>query len=1133
MNDKSVAYKIEDAFDPAASVFVSANAGAGKTSLLANRVLRLLLHGALPSKILCLTFTNAAAAEMMSRVLGELGRWVMADDAQLRKSLAGLVGDSVTEPLMARARSLFAQVLEAPVGVRIQTIHGFCQSLLRRFPIEAGISPHFTVMDSRTEQEMLQEARLRLFSRAQNEDPELQEALSAIAHSLSESSFQGLLAEIVQHKRRIRSLFHPQHGVESAVDAVWSLLKVKRDLTVTALIETHFAYDEPTLASWRLIVKALMQGSAKEQATAGCLIRWFKNPAQREACMQDYVLAFLTQKGGPRAKLHNKDTITDAGLSALLKAEQERVWRFHDALKALEAAQQTTRLLHIAETLLALYERLKQSRALMDYDDLILTACALLNRPGIAPWVLFKLDGGIDHILVDEAQDTSPEQWQIIDALTQEFFAGEGRNAWERSLFIVGDEKQSIYSFQGADPRALGHMQLYFKKRIEDAAKPVHRISLTRSYRSAVEILSAVDSIFAQDAAKAGLSFEDAPLAHIPTRVTYPGLVEIWPLITPPEDDSETVSTVTRLARRIAETIQQWLRDGVMLEAKGRRVEAGDIMILVRNRTSLVDRLVRALKRRGVPVAGHDRMRLGDNLAVQDLIALGQCLLLPEDDLTLAALLKSPIFGLSEEQLFELAYGREKKSLWEQLSRGNDGAVAEAFALLIDLRAKADFISPFELYSYLLDTRGARSRFTGRMGDEYHDPIDEFLGQALLYERSHTPSLQGFLHWLQSSDSEIKRDMEQAKNSVRIMTIHGAKGLQAPIVILPDTVEPPKMRDSLLWHEGEGRALPFWPMSREGDDALCAGLRDTQQQAMLAEYRRLMYVALTRAEDRLYIYGATAKEKLNEQCWYHLIKTGLTPMATPFETPWGEGFRVGSAPSLRGGIADAAIQPVGPDRAGGEAELPRFARNDDFDFLRQSAPSEPTPSQPLTPSRLAGEEPASASPLKQPGLYQRGNLIHKLLQYLPDSPPGQWDGLARSIAAGYKDLPPQERDDAIREVQAVMRHPECAFLFAAGSLAEVPIAGCVDVGGKSIAVAGQIDRLAIGEVIWIADFKSNRAVPAPIPVPYIRQMKLYQLLLQQIYPGKTVRCALVWTSVPKITVLSDALLDEVPPSSYI
>ncbi|MDE3015603.1 MAG: double-strand break repair helicase AddA [Pseudomonadota bacterium] len=1123
MVGNSVTYDIAPALDPEASVFVSANAGAGKTRLLAFRVLRLLLHGVPPHKILCLTFTHAAAAEMTDRVLGELGRWVMASETDLLAALKPII-EAPDNKTLVHARSLFATVLEAPVGLRIQTIHGFCQSLLKRFPIESGVSPHFSVMDARSEQEMLQEARLRLFSRAQREDENLRKAISAIARQSGEMSFHALMQEIVKHKRRFQAILTPEGAVDAAVARVWKAFQTTPGTTPADLIRSHFSYDEKTLAGLRQLPAILLSGEGKaDKETGQGLADWLEKQPPDEAEIMAYIDVFMTREGKPRKVLFTKKTLKDAEFIAALMAEQERVWRFADARRGHEAAQATVHMLHIAESLLALYDAQKRARALMDYDDLILNAQRLLQKPGIAPWVLFKLDGGINHVLVDEAQDTSAEQWSIIRALTEEFFSGEGRSDEARSLFVVGDEKQSIYSFQGADPAQLSHMRKYFLGRIEAAAMTAYHLPLVHSYRSTREVLSAVDAVFAQDVARDGLMAEAASLTHIPTRDGCPGLVELWPLLAPPanggnkgrEDSSGGIthfSPATQLAQRIAGAIRGWIDGGT--------ARPGDIMILVRTRTSLVDKLVRALKRRGVPVAGHDRMRLGDNLAVRDLIALGQCLLLPDDDLTLASLLKSPICNISEEDLFQLAYNRGEKSLWERLQscgRRSSSPESQACALLSDLRARADYLSPYELYSTLLETLGARKRFTGRMGEEYHDPIDEFLGQALLYEKTHPPSLQGFLHWLASGDSEIKRDMEQAGEALRILTIHGAKGLQAPVVILPDTTSIPAMKDSLLWRDG---TLPL-RASPQGDDALCASLRDAGKQAMMEEYRRLLYVALTRAEDRLYICGATGKDKISDQCWYSLIKSGLEPMAASVEMEGGKGLRVGElfSPPLEGDRLIASPK-----------DAARSAGGNDFSFLLHPAPAEPVPPRPLAPSRLADAEPPAASPLA-PELYQRGNLIHKLLQHLPALPETQRLSAAQRIAGGFA-LSPEEKKECIAEALAVIRHPDFSFLFGADALAEAPVAGCVEMGGKNVAVAGQIDRLHVGErEVWIVDFKSNRRPPESVPPAYLRQMQLYRRLLARIYPEKTICCGLLWTATAKITTLTDALLDETSPSS--
>jgi len=1110
---------------PSVSVFVSANAGAGKTSLLTNRVVSLLLHGVNPSQILCLTFTNAAAAEMKTRVLKVLGQWVMAKDDLLKDTLKGVLGHTPDDRLVKRARTLFAEVLEAPEGIRIQTIHGFCQSLLRRFPIEAGITPQFRIIEPRTEQELLAEAQIQLFTRAQTGSGVLRNAIAYLASTAGESRIDLLLKEMIQNKRKFLSLFDKVRDVDHAVAMIWESLAINRNCSVSELIAEHFKYDDKTITTLRAIANLTLQSPAKtDQQTGRGLAEWFEKPHLQETLLESYLNVFLTAKYTPRTTLFTKKTLPDADLITSLLAEQERVEKFYEQLSSLKVAKLSECMLITANQLLVFYGELKRVRAALDYDDLVLGASALLNRKAIAPWILFKLDGGIDHILVDEAQDTSPEQWQIIEALTQEFFAGNGRKDTDRSLFIVGDEKQSIYSFQGADVAALGKMQHYFTARIKDAAKEVQTLTLTRSFRSTPEVLTAVDAIFASPAARNGLMFSDGELAHIPTRSSHKGLVEVWPVIQADEDSP--ISHGTLLARHIAETISGWFTGGMQLESKTRAVEPGDIMILVRNRTSLVDKLVRTLKRKNIPVAGIDRMKLGDNLAVKDLIALAQFLLLPEDDLTLAALLKSPMFNLAEEQLFDLSWQRGRQSLWDSMRSlaEQEEHFADIVNQLTDWRAKVDFVSPFELYSYVLDCCGARKKILGRMGQEYDDPIDEFLVQTLAYEQSHTASMQGFLHWINASESVIKRDMEQVKNAVRIMTVHAAKGLQAPIVILPDTTELPTQKERLLWHHDNNVAMPLLPPSSDKDDDLCRSIRNTQREAMLAEYRRQLYVALTRAEDMLFICGASGKENVNPQSWYALISDGLQPIATTIEMKHGNGLRLGSVPEQSSG------KPANVKTDSNKIPY-------DFSFIHNPPPVEQSPTKPLSPSRLQDNAPASSSPLKSAFIFERGKLVHELLQYLPNTEPQTRDALAQYIAKSYPSMSEDVRNHCIENAISIIGKKEYAFLFQRGSLAEAPVAGNVEIYGKIISVAGQIDRLAIiNDTVWVVEYKSNILPPKSaetVPKVYLRQLLLYQKLLAEIYMGKTIRCAILWTSVPEFMPIDNALLDEGLLSSYI
>lgn len=1121
-------------YNPDESIFVSANAGAGKTRLLTERVLALLLSGVAPSKILCLTFTNAAAAEMAHRVQHELGMWVMADTAKLTTILTRLLERVPAPHELARARSLFATVLESPEGLRMQTIHGLCQSILRRFPLEAGVSPHFGVMEGRTEKALQCEARLRLLTNASEWEADVQHALRALARSQAESRLEQLLGEVFKNKRDLMAAFAP--GRDETIRRVWQHVGLAPDTTVEALVQEHFIYTDEQLARLRAACASIHncpKPGESDHAMAAALATWLEQPGKADN-LGVYCSAFLTARQEPLKRLHTKAAVTEEALIQALQQEQQRVLRYSRIASALSLATSTQQILIVAHTLLGLYQELKDSRAMLDFDDQIERTQRLLTHRDVLPWVLYKLDGGIDHLLVDEAQDTSPTQWAIIAALTDEFFRGEGRSQQARSIFIVGDEKQSIFSFQGAQPRELGRWQGEFGRRSEAAGKRALRLQRIKSYRSTGEVLRAVDAVFAQPHVAEGLTYDNTPVGHEVERSGEPGLVELWPLLAPPEKDvaagdeeegDAPVRTLPQLAKHIAATIRGWLDEGMMLQGKhARPVEAGDIMILVRNRGRMVDALVRALKKQDVPVAGHDRMELNENLAVQDLVALGNALLLPEDDLTLASVLKTPLFGVTEEDMFTLAYGRGGQPLWEQLSlmRGVNPRFAEAYALLADLRSRADYLPPYELYTYLLDGCGGRARMLGRMGGEYQDPIDEFLGQLLQYERSHTPSLQGFLHWLATSDSQIKRDMEQARGCVRILTVHASKGLQAPIVIMPDTLlsSGEKTKEMFIWQE-EGGRLPFWALSDGRNNDAYIQLAMQRDAGRAAEYRRLLYVALTRAADQLYICGARGRNNPPEGSWYHMVRSGLESVAEKMTHEWGEGLRMGALPPRT-------------RRHAAPGQVPQAAAA--LPFLASPVPHEPHPPQPLVPSRLAGEEASAASPLAMQGVYRRGRIIHQLLQYLPDAP-DRAQVAARICAPHIAALGAQTCEAMVAEALRVMDDPQFAFLFGKDALAEVPIAGLAITGEREVAVSGQIDRLYVGaQEVWIVDFKSNQALPPGLPgIPpaYLRQLRLYQLLMQQIYPAKTVHCALLWTALPALLRVEQSRLDAVPVNPYI
>jgi ATP-dependent helicase/nuclease subunit A len=1136
------------AADPAASVWVAASAGTGKTTVLTNRVLSLLLAGTSPTRILCLTFTKAAAAEMANRIARELGEWAALPDDKLAAKLATLTGETPKGDRLERARRLFAQVVDAPGGLKIETIHGFCQSLLRRFPLEAGIPPHFQVMDERSAAEAMEQARDAMLIRARRgADEALADALAEVTGHVSEDEFHELMTLLARERGRLTRALEAAGGVERASGLVYRALGFTGGETPEAVIARACAEDAFDGVGLRAAAVALTQGGKTDQARGRAIADWLADPAGRATLLDDYMSAFLTNDGTVRKSLATKAVRAAAPeAEPALAAEAERLLALAERIRAAITAGASVALLRLGAAVLFAYGAHKRRQALLDYDDLILETRHLLERRG-ADWVLYKLDQGLDHILIDEAQDTNPDQWHVAAALAGEFFVGEGASAATRTVFAVGDAKQSIYSFQRADPAAFEAMRHRFADKVKQAGQSWRSLALEISFRSTPAVLQAVDAVFAQGSAADGVVAPGETMRHVPFRQGRAGLVELWPPASPREATPREAwllpvrresadSPPTRLAALIAARIKRWIDDGELLESKGRPIHAGDVMVLVQRRTAFVEELVRALKSAGVPVAGVDRMVLTDQLAVMDLMALARFLLLPEDDLSLAELLKSPLVGLEEDQLFTLAYDRGEHSLWQELMRraDEDPAFAAAHAYLAGFLRRVDFTPPYELFADILGARGrpdqpsGRERMLARLGPEAEEPLDEFLALALAYERAHVPSLEGFLHWAQSGQAEIKRDPEaSARNEVRVMTVHGAKGLEAPIVILPDTLRMPRESPRLLWLDQED--APFlWPPRRHHEEAVCRRLREAADMRRDQEYRRLLYVAMTRAQDRLHVCGWETGRKAADGCWYNLIRAGLSGAAEPFPFDCRE--------EMPEGWAGEGLRLRSPQEAPAEAERRVGALPDVHEPLpawaKQPPPAEPVPGRPVAPTRPSDEEPAVRSPLgPDEGLrFRRGILVHRLLEALPELASGAREAAARRyLARPAHGLAAEAQAAIAAETLAVLADPAFAPLFGPGSRAEVPLVG--EVAGTVI--SGQVDRLLVTDrEVLVIDYKTNRPPPASLdrvaPL-YLKQMAAYRALLRRVYPGKLVRCALLWTDGPRLMPIPEDSLERHAP----
>lgn len=1139
-----------EASHPRTSAWVSANAGAGKTHVLTNRVARLLLDQADPAAILCLTFTKAAAAEMSERLIARLGTWSLMPDGRLQAELSDLEGREIAAEELARARRLFARALETPGGLKIQTVHAFCQSLLGRFPLEAGLSPAFTVLDDREAAELLRQARHAVFTAARR-DRRLAETVRFLATTLNDGDLEKICAESVSARpvllSRAQALIRKALGVnpEESPEGVCAA-----------------AMGEAALL-WGRVAAALRTGTAKEQTTASEIEAVIAS-GDRLAFFQYAYAFFFTKQGELRKKLLTK-SVAEAhpDLVAALYDEAERLTAVEGRRRAVVICARSLHLAAFADAFLGAYRRLKAARQALDYDDLIRHAIALLEHSDARAWVLYKLDAGLSHILVDEAQDTSPEQWRVIAALSEEMASGgdaaEGRI---RTLFAVGDDKQSIYSFQGAEPAAFAAMERHFGTALQAAGHDWRAIGLDTSFRSAPEVLQAVDAVFSHPEAAPGVTAPEAGLRHRPFRSQAQGLVELWPPVraedvpdTDPWDaplDSVGASDPrSLLAKRIAETIRSWLKRGESLagdpSAPGgskpaKPIAPGDILILVRRRDAFVGAMIKALKEAGVPTAGRDRLVLTDQLVIQDLMALGRFALLPDDDLNLSAVLRGPLFGVSEEALEELCLGRPG-TVWRALrDRADTPAWAGTHHRLSTIRARADRMTPFEFFTELLNVDGLRQACLRRLGPDADEAIDGFLGLAQNYERQRPPALQGFLHWVETGAAERRADTDKSRGEVRIMTVHGSKGLQANVVFLADTCQVPDHRTNPLSYKlklgpgGEGEVALIWPAGSKEDDPVTSRLRAADDQTRAEEYRRLLYVAMTRARDRLYVCGYEGKRSV-PGAWHGMVSTALTPLAGEIALPWGEtGWRLGTPPLP----APPLPAPAHPDRADGADGADGTPAGGLPAWTQRRAAGETAPVRHTGPSQLAAvlrgaADPARLSPrvTGTPARRFRGIVIHKLLQHLPDEPKASWAVAGRKLLERHAaTLEPGARDalwaEIWPEVEAVLGHPDLAPAFGPGSRAEVPLAGTVPGLEPGLIIDGQVDRLHIGtDRITVVDYKTNRPPPselAKVPRSYLVQMAAYRALLQQIAGARPVSAVLVWTHTATVMPLPEAVL---------
>jgi ATP-dependent helicase/nuclease subunit A len=1145
------------AADPRASAWVSANAGSGKTHVLAQRVKRLLLRNTDPSRILCLTYTRAAAANMATRVFGDLAAWALMDDEALDNAIEET--GAATGPNERRlARRLFARALETPGGLKIQTIHAFCEAVLHQFPLEANIAGHFELLDSEKEDALVAEARRDLIAGlGAGDDPALADAFADVLDRAGESGLDRLLAEIVRRREGLRGFIAAIGDGGSGFEPLFEAFGFAAGESEVSICRAAWPLPGFSPAEYRQFAdtaRAVAAANAQKWILPRADLAFAEvDPVQRLSLA---VEAFLKEDRTPygstafnKALLARLPDLPEryAAVASHLAEAAERLATFR-MLSATRSA------LVLADWLIGRYERLKSARGFLDFNDLVARTAHLLTRQDAGAWVHYKLDRGIDHILVDEAQDTSPVQWRVIRSLAEEFFAGAGAAESEgrqRTIFAVGDEKQSIYSFQGAEPHAFAETQFEFQRRAAGADRRFEKVTLTQSFRSTLDVLKAVDLVFADPDARAGLQRDDIPVEHGGVREGEAGCVEVWSSLGPQsveeENDwttpvDEAKAPAVRLAAVIADTIKSWVGREIIDGKEPRPMRPGDVLVLVRKRDAFVHALTRALKDRSreVPVAGADRLLLTDHIAVKDLVAIGRLVQQPEDDLSLAALLRSPIFGWSDDELFAIAHGRGRRSLLDALRRAaaTDARAAAVADEIAEWQNAAAFRPAFDFYAGLLAGTparpGLRGRLIARLGQEAGDVIDEFLSFCRAAEDTGGGELEALLTTLDRAPPEVKREMEHGRDEVRILTVHASKGLEAPVVFLVDPGSAPFHDSHLptllprgfdidgatvegyLWQPGKALANP----------AVAAVKADLRARAE-AEYRRLLYVGLTRARDRLVVCGYHGSRGKPQGGWHAMVERAISasPQATALDGPDG------CLPAWRFRVTEPrAAAPATTASGGGIAET--------FPPL-PALPQPPEPPPPLRPSAaglaidaagdaaLPGRSPVLDGPGDHAIAREKGVALHRLLQSLPDLAPDEREAAAqRYLERAGREWPAGQREALAAAVGRILAEPGWAPLFGMGSRAEVGVAGTVEIAGRPRSISGKIDRLAVTpDLVTIVDFKSGRAPDAAAPEAHAAQVALYAALLRQVYPGRRIEAALIYTAGPRLVRLNAAELD--------
>ncbi|MDC0074583.1 double-strand break repair helicase AddA [Alphaproteobacteria bacterium] len=1093
-----------NASKPEENIWVSASAGTGKTTVLVDRMLNLLLIDSPISSILCLTFTKAAAVEMYTRLTSELSKWVKSPDSELIKTLQLYGIKNPNQDNLIKARILFAKILEEPGGLRIQTIHSFCEDLLNRFPLECGISPNFTVLDEVESNDLLIDSRDKSFS---NADSQLIDDINLIVETYGELRFNNIFENLINDRSKINKMIIGNGGLEKSLSYIAKYLGIKENSTVRQIIKEGTVDESFDYLNIKKIAEYMLSGTEKEKSIGTKIILWIENKDKRVKNFFEYSSLYLTKDLKKiRKNILTKKIINQIPVSEeILSIEASRISKILQTIDSIDTFNITKSIIRVFFSIQKNYEKTKKISNKLDYNDLIIKSLNLMQSSHLSQWVLYKLDNIIDHVLVDEAQDTSPEQWDLIYAITSEFFSGLSSREINRTLFVVGDEKQSIYKFQGADPKIFNEIKNKFKRKVVTSKKEWSFLTLSRSFRSVPLVLNFIDILFSFKQIKNYNSSEVDWRRHEANRTEEEGIIELWPLdiINFPKrqkwelpiKQKQLVTPEYQLSQKIAFQIKKWLDSKEILKSKGRPIQPRDIMILVRSRSRIFEEVVQALKRNNIEVAGADRFILHNELVVQDLITLGDFVLLPEDNFTLANLLKGPLINWDDNLLYKLAINRGSLSLWKYLKKNKN--LKSEFKIAYDALCKFIEISyeatPFSFYSEILN-QGGRQKFLTRLGYESNDPIDEFLNKIVRFETENGLSLKGFINETKDNNFEIKRDMERSENKVKVMTVHGAKGLESPIVFLPDTVNIPRDNNKLNWISNNKSDLLLFPTKQFIKNEKINILEEEINYEKIQEYHRLLYVALTRAQDQIYICGCSSSKNISNDSWYHLAENAMKKINKNKEVLEKKFDNMKFQYTCYSDIKYKKNIINRQDEDTNSYKLPLW--------LRKKSNLSKKISININPSKINKNNKDEKNIF-----YKEGLIIHRLLEVLPNIIEKDRLALATRILKSQFYIDSNDEVNRLYSlVDKVFTNKKLKIFFGNNSYAEVPIIG----KEQNKIISGRIDRLIVNNnEVLILDYKTNKRI-YQLTDSYVNQMNLYRDILIKIYPSKKIRCFILW-----------------------